>query len=243
MFEDSTFESAGRLKTKKKSTVIISFVFQCTIIAVMVLIPLIYTEALPKRELLTFLMAPPPPPPPPPPPAAIVKIKVIPKVAPAPQEMVVPKAIPKLVAIIKEEPPPPPGPVGGVVGGVTGGTVGGAGNSLVGLIAAPPPPPPPPPPPERIRVGGSVQSAKLASQPKPVYPQLARQARIQGTVKLEADISKDGTIENLKVISGHPLLIQAALDAVKQWRYQPTLLNGVAVEVVTTIDVNFTLGQ
>jgi protein TonB len=72
---------------------------------------------------------------------------------------------------------------------------------------------------------------------------LARQARIQGTVKLEADISKDGTIENLKVISGHPLLIQAALDAVKQWRYQPTLLNGVAVEVVTTIDVNFTLGQ
>jgi len=87
-----------------------------------------------------------------------------------------------------------------------------------------------------------VQSAKLMAQPKPVYPPLARQARIQGTVRLEAEISKDGTIENLKVISGHPLLIQAALDAVKQWRYQPTLLNGVAVEVVTTVDVNFTLG-
>ena len=92
-------------------------------------------------------------------------------------------------------------------------------------------------------MGGNVQSAKLTAQPKPVYPPLARQARIQGTVRLEADISKDGTIENLKVISGHPLLIQAALDAVKQWRYQPTLLNGVPVEVVTTVDVNFTLGQ
>ena len=239
MFEDSLFESQGRLKTKKPATVFLSFVLQCTIIGIMILIPLIYTEGLPKRELLTFLMAPPPPPPPPPPPTAAVKVIVKPKVAPAPQEMVQPKAIPKQVAIIKEEPPPPPGPVGGVVGGVGAGIVGGAAGGILGTIASAPPPPPP----ERIRVGGSVQSAKLAAQPKPIYPPLARQARIQGTVKLEADISKDGTIENLKVISGHPLLIQAALDAVKQWRYQPTLLNGVAVEVVTTIDVNFTLGQ
>jgi protein TonB len=82
----------------------------------------------------------------------------------------------------------------------------------------------------------------LIASPKPPYPPLARQARIQGTVKLEAVISKEGTIENLTVVSGHPLLIQAALDAVKQWRYRPTMLNGVAVEVVTTIDVNFTLG-
>jgi len=121
---------------------------------------------------------------------------------------------------------------------------GAAGGILGGMItaAAPPPPPPPPPPPERVRVGGSVQTANLVTAPKPVYPPLARQARIQGTVKLEADISKEGTIENLRVISGHPLLIQAALDAVKQWRYKPTLLNGVPVEVVTTVDVNFTLG-
>jgi len=87
-----------------------------------------------------------------------------------------------------------------------------------------------------------VASAKLIAQPRPVYPPLARQARIQGTVKLEAVISKDGTIENLTVVSGHPLLIQSALDAVRRWRYQPTMLNGVPVEVVTTVDVNFTLG-
>jgi protein TonB len=87
-----------------------------------------------------------------------------------------------------------------------------------------------------------VQAAKISNQVRPVYPQLARQARIQGTVRLEAVISKDGTIEELKLVSGHPLLVQAAMDAVKQWRYQPTMLNGVPVEVITTIDVNFTLG-
>ena len=87
-----------------------------------------------------------------------------------------------------------------------------------------------------------MQSARLVNQARPQYPPLARQARVQGTVKLEAVISKDGTIEELKVVSGHPLLVQAALDAVRQWRYQPTELNGVAVEVITTIDVNFTLG-
>jgi protein TonB len=91
-------------------------------------------------------------------------------------------------------------------------------------------------------VGGQVQSAKIVSQPRPVYPPLARQARIQGTVRLEAVISKEGSVEELKVISGHPLLIQSALAAVQQWRYEPTLLNGVPVEVITTIDVNFTLG-
>ena len=240
MFEDSTFDSSGKIKTKKPATVVVSFLLQVTIIGIMILIPLIYTEALPKRELLTFLMAPPPPPPPPPPPAPAPKVKIIPKVQAAPQEMVQPKAIPRQVAMIKEE-AVPTNLAGGVVGGV-GESMGSNTGMMSALSAAPPPPPPPPPPPERVRVGGSVQGAKLVSQAKPVYPPLARQARIQGTVRLEADISKDGTIENLKVISGHPLLIQAALDAVKQWRYQPTMLNGVAVEVVTTVDVNFTLG-
>jgi protein TonB len=92
-------------------------------------------------------------------------------------------------------------------------------------------------------VGGNVQSAKLIRGPKPVYPPLAKQARIQGTVRLNAIIGKDGTIQNLTAASGHPLLVPAAMDAVKQWLYQPTLLNGEPVEVVTVIDVNFTLSQ
>ena len=85
--------------------------------------------------------------------------------------------------------------------------------------------------PQRIKVGGNVQSAKLVRQPRPVYPPLAKQARISGVVKLSAVISKDGTIKELQVISGHPLLVPAALEAVKQWVYQPTLLNGEPVEV------------
>jgi TonB family protein len=98
-------------------------------------------------------------------------------------------------------------------------------------------------PPARIRVGGGVMQAKLVSQPIPTYPPEAKEARIQGVVKLNATIAKDGTIQHLEVMSGHPMLVQAALDAVKQWVYQPTLLNGQPVEVMTEVDVNFTLAQ
>jgi TonB family protein len=96
---------------------------------------------------------------------------------------------------------------------------------------------------ERIKVGGNEQHAKLIRQPRPVYPQEAKEARIQGVVKLMAVIAKDGTIQNLEVLSGHPILVPASLDAVKQWVYSPTLLNGNPVEVQTQIDVNFTLSQ
>ena len=113
----------------------------------------------------------------------------------------------------------------------------------VGGVAPPPPPPPEPQTPQRIRVGGQVEGAKLIFGPKPEYPPLAKMARISGEVRLDALISKDGTIQNLKVISGHPLLVSAAMAAVQRWRYQPTLLNGEAVEVATEIDVNFTLAE
>ena len=90
---------------------------------------------------------------------------------------------------------------------------------------------------------GNVQSARLVNKVQPVYPALARQARIEGVVRLHAIIGKDGSIEQLEVISGHRLLQQAALDAVRQWVYQPTLLEGKPVEVDTTIDVAFQLGE
>ncbi len=118
-------------------------------------------------------------------------------------------------------------------------------------IAAPPLPPPPPPPatgnltgqPTRVRVGGNVQPPKLISAPPPVYPMLARQSRIQGDVVLNAVITEDGNVTDLSVISGHPLLVQAAEDAVRQWKYQTTLLNGEPVEVEITITVHFVLGE
>jgi TonB family protein len=100
-----------------------------------------------------------------------------------------------------------------------------------------------PSPPQRIRVGGNVQAANLIKKVTPVYPPLAKQARIQGTVRFTVIIGKQGGIENIQLISGHPLLVPSATEAVKQWVYKPTLLNGEPVEVVTQIDVNFTLSE
>jgi TonB family protein len=131
-----------------------------------------------------------------------------------------------------------------------------AGNqpTVTSLLTPPPPPPPPPPPslpqattiggiiaPQSVQVGGAIQAAKIVSKVNPTYPPLARQTHISGTVRLHAIIGKDGSVQQLEVISGHPLLLQSALDAVYQWRYQPTLLNGEPVEVDTTIDVIFSL--
>jgi protein TonB len=254
MFEQTFVEGVGQ--TKRTWTVLISFIGQMFVIAILVLIPMIYFDALPKSQLTSFLVAPPPPPPPPPPPAAAPPkvVKVIPRQFDA-GKLMAPKIIPKEVATIKEEELPPPtsgvsGVVGGVPGGVAGGTMGGVLGGIIGSVPTAAPPPPPPPKavekaaaPTRIKIGGSVQQAKLVRQPHPVYPPLAKQARISGVVKLSAIISKDGTIQKLEVISGHPLLVPAALEAVKQWVYQPTLLNGEPVEVITQIDVNFTLSQ
>jgi TonB family protein len=110
------------------------------------------------------------------------------------------------------------------------------------------PPPPPPiapaaPKPRMVRRGGDVVAARALYHPPPIYPPLATMARVQGTVVLQAIIGLDGTIKDLKVLSGHPLLARAAIDAVKTWRYQPTMLNTEPVEVLTEIDVNFRLGE
>jgi protein TonB len=149
-----------------------------------------------------------------------------------------PRAIPKEVVVFREaELPPEPPPGTGVFGGVDS-LLGGLGDSATGA----PPPPPPPPQITRTKVGGQVQEAKILARPNPVYPPLARQARIQGKVQLHAIIDKGGRVSELQVVSGHPLLVKAALDAVQNWRYQPTILNGQPVEVDTTIDVNFVLG-
>jgi TonB family protein len=115
-----------------------------------------------------------------------------------------------------------------------------------GAIPAPPPPPADAMstnPPGRIKVGGNVQSAMIVSKAPPVYPELAKSARVQGVVHLAVIIAKDGTVQEIHSLGGPAMLIQAAMDAVKQWVYKPTLLNGEPVNVETTVDVNFTLNQ
>jgi len=139
MFEDSLMESGGKLKTKQGATTAVSFILQILLIGVLVLLPLIFTEALPKQQLMTFLVAPPPPPPPPPP-AAMPEVKIVkPRTSDLDNgQLRTPTAIPKKVAMIKEDEPPPPSTgVAGVVGGVPGGVPGGAMGGVVNAVVAP----------------------------------------------------------------------------------------------------------
>jgi protein TonB len=119
------------------------------------------------------------------------------------------------------------GDIGGVVGGIPGGV--------------PEAPPPPPPPPAPVRVGGNIQAPKKVKDQNPVYPPIAQSARVQGVVILEATIGPNGSVQDVRVLRSIPLLDAAAIEAVRQWQYTPTLLNGVPVPVIMTVTVNFTL--
>src|SRR5215471_2605683 len=246
MFEDSLLESAHRLKTKRGRTTTTAFIFESVIICALLLYPLIVLDALPMQALMsTVLVAPPPPPPPPPPPAAAVP-HVVHEVQ---SEMVngqlrTPTKIPEKVKIIKEEEAPPPAAasIGGVVGGVPGGVPGGQmGGVIGGIVGSAPVNVPRVAPPKKITISGGVAQGNLIHRVEPLYPQIAKMGRVQGDVVLQAKISKTGSIEDLHVISGNPMLTQAAIDAVKQWRYRPYLLSNEPVEVDTTITVHFTL--
>jgi len=245
MFSDSLLEF-GQQKKRRAVATTTSFVLNCLVIGVMLIVPLIFTEALPKAQLLTFLVAPPPPPPPPPP-AAVEQVRQITHTIQTDMlstgQLRTPTKIPTKVAMIHEEEAPPPMSVtsgmGGVLGGTgmagMGGVIGGIVNSASAgpkvMLAAP----------QRIRISQGVTKGLLVHKVEPAYPVLAKQARVQGEVMLSAVINTNGEIENLQLISGHPMLVPAAIAAVKQWRYKPYLLNGQPVEVETTITVIFSL--
>ena len=255
---DALIESNPDIRPKKTLfSMTISILLHSIILMVAIITPLFFTDTLnPQQLVMTYLVAPPPPPPPPPPLATATKVTKAPKVQPQePGKMVVPVTIPREVALVVDEGPPPEvgatgGVVGGVPGGVPGGTLGGVLGGVIGgalPVAAPPPPPPPAPkaePPKvktPVRVGGRVKSPHILRRIEPSYPLLARNARIQGRVVLEATLTEQGRVADLKLVSGHPLLIQAALDAARQWEYEPTYLNDVAYPVVLYITVNFVL--
>jgi len=232
---DQLVVSGEMEKTHTPWSVALSATVQIVILGVMILIPLIYTEALPKGMLNTFLVAPAPPPPPPPPQPVVKEIKA-PKIINI-QKMTAPTSIPKNIAMVKDE-----APVIYTNSSDTGVANGTGIGDLLGSGPTGPPPPPKPVTPSRIRVGGSVEAASIINKVTPQYPPIAKTAHVSGTIILHAIISKDGSIQELQYVSGPPLLMKAAMDAVKEWRYKPTLLNGEPVEVDTTIDVVFTLG-
>ncbi len=248
LFSDSVLEFGTQSKRKALATTT-SFILNCLAIMVMLAVPLMFTEELPKAQLFTFLVAPPPPPPPPPPAAAEVRVvRQIQTDMLTTGELRTPTKIPQKVQMIKEEEAPPPmaatgGVVGGVPGGIPGGQLGGVIGSVITATNLSAVPKFVPVTPQRIRISGGVTKGLLIHRVEPTYPPLARSARIQGDVVLSAIIDANGQITNLQLVSGHPMLVPAALSAVKQWRYKPYLLNGQPVEVETTITVIFTLSS
>jgi protein TonB len=239
VFNELVESSSEKKSTNTSWSVIVSAMIQIVVLSVLILIPLIYTQALPKAMLATLLVAPPPPPPPPPPPVKET-IKPVARLIQS-GKLTQPRAIPKDVTVFKEAELPPEVAANntnqsGVFGGIPG-------QGLMAGSASLAPPPPKPTAPTRIKQGGDVTAASIVTQTKPNYPPLARQARIQGTVVLHAIIDKEGKVAQVEVVSGHPLLVQSALEAVKQWRYKATQLNGEPVEVDTTIQVTFAMGS
>jgi len=251
MFED--IQEMGKSDTARRLlSGVVAIALEGALVLAMVVVPLIFFNVLPEGELLTFLIAPPPPPPAPPPPAPPASSggRVAPKVAVVdPNSFVAPTEIPKDIAPPSDESPIigvgnivggiPGGVVGGIAGGVPGGVVGGliAGTPT----AAPPPPPPPPKRRDAIKVGGNVMESRLIRKIEPTYPELAKRARVQGRVILVVNVDEEGNVSDIKVSSGHPLLNDAAINAVKQWKYSPTLLNGEPVPVIATVTVIFNL--
>jgi protein TonB len=252
LFADVLLEVDGSERRRRKWAAFSSVMFQSLLLGFALLFPLMFTEALPKQQLLTMLIAPPPPPPPPPP-AAPVPVRTVARIDSdlMDGQLRTPSRIPEKVQMIREEEAPPPvlsgggGVIGGVPGGIPGGQLGGVIGGIISdtnktvivpKLAVPTAP-------KRIRVSQGVTRGLLVNKVEPGYPKIAVAARIEGQVVLSAIISKTGEIINLEVVSGHPILIPAAIEAVKQWRYRPFLLNGEPLEVETTINVNFQLAR
>ena len=249
MFSDSLLEFGPQRKRKAFATTT-SFIFNCIAVSIMLIVPLMFTEELPKAQLLTFLVAPPPPPPPPPP-AAAQPVKVVRQIQTDmlnTGQLRTPTKIPQRIQMIKEEEAPPPmmatsGVVGGVPGGVPGGQLSGVIGGIVNAANNAATPKFVPVMPQRVRISQGVTKGLLIHRVEPTYPTLARAARVQGEVILSAIIDANGQITNLQLVSGHPMLVPAAVDAVKQWRYKPYLLNGTPVEVETMVTVIFSLSS
>ncbi len=244
LFSDSLLESGAPDRKRRSLATTLSFSFQCVIIGVLLIVPLMFTEALPAQQFLTFLIAPPPPPPPPPAPAAAVKVVRQTDLMNNGQ-LRTPTRIPQKVEIIREE-EAPPAITGGVVGGIPGGIPGGQlGGVIGGIISSTPTATfiPKLEPVKRVRVSQGVTKGMVLRKVEPAYPKLGLAARITGVVLLKAIISKEGEIKELQVVSGHPILVPAAIDAVRQWRYRPYLLNGEPVEVETNISVTFQIAS
>ncbi len=248
LFADSLLDLDKQEINRRKCAAVLSFMFQCLLIGTLLIVPLMFTEELPRQQLLTFLVAPPPPPPPLPAAEAMAKVvRQIQSDLMTSGQLRTPSRIPQTVQIIHEEEIPPASPsMGGVVGGVVGGVPGGQLGGVIGGIVSQTSTLAAVPKlavlqPKRIRISQGVTKGLLIQKIEPKYPPLALAARIWGQVVLKAIITKEGETKELQLVSGHPMLVPAAIEAVSQWHYRPYLLNGEPTEVETTVTVTFQL--
>ncbi len=237
MFADYISDNSWANRSHRGWTALASFAAQALAIAGLLVMPLFYTQAMPRLALLGSLIAPAPPP--------------APGAARAAQRQVVsnldehalrlPTPIPRAFSASSDSDADASFsqlPTGPGVPGSNGDHAGGNVLDAIGNGMRPSLPPPPSVRPPRV---SHVMEGNLIRRVQPEYPALAKQARIQGTVVLRAVIDREGAIQDLQVISGHPLLVQAAINAVRQWRYRPFYLNDQPVEVETQVTVNFSL--
>jgi periplasmic protein TonB len=239
MFADSFCDSGWSNRSHRGWTTLVSFALQALAVGCLLLLPLLYTQGLPRLMLLAPVLAPEPPAAPPPAPlhanaSSTARSNMM------GNRLVTPSEVPRSVTILTETVAPPPMLDPGAIGVShgTGDYRGTVFGSTPGSDLAQPPPSPPVvhrAPPSRMMEGN------LILRVQPDYPTIARQARVQGQVVLRAMISREGTIENLQVLSGHPMLVRTAVNAVQQWRYRPYVLNGEPIEVETEVKVNFVL--
>jgi protein TonB len=236
MFEDSTFESTGRIRTRSRGWMLAALAFNSSIVLTLVLAPLIYPQALPSQAI-AFLMAVPAPPASAPPAPLHPVARAASESATAIQNpFQAPRTIPASIATVADPGPAPSSSIGpmdmgsGIPGGISNAFQSQTAPRVVHPALAGP-----------VRISSGVAASIAIEQALPLYPAIAKEAHVQGTVVLAATISKSGTVDNLRVVSGPPLLRQAALNAVSQWRYHPYLLNGEPVAVETTVNVVFNL--
>ena len=239
LFEDLIESDVVAHKTSQSKTLPVSLILHAIVLLAIVIVPILSPAEMPDpaAAVKAFFVdpvsapAPPPPPPPPAPKATVVKTPPKPVLDTAPKFQA-PVDVPEQ---IKPEEGLDLGVEGGVAGGVEGGVPGGVVGGVVGGL------PDAPAPVQAVRVGGQIKEPKKLKNVNPVYPDIAKQARVQGVVILECTISPQGKVTDVKVLRGIPLLDAAAIEAVKQWVYTPTLLNGVPVPVIMTVTVNFRL--
>lgn len=236
MFEHSLVESFGSIRTRSKRYAVASLFFEAIALAIFILIPFVYPAALPPHALASLLVAPPPPPAPP----AAPHVPASPAHAPTQLvrlDLAAPSVIPRQIA--KENYAPAPPQMNQNFGSTPG-------SNILSRLPAPPPLPSVRIPARSsgpVRVSSGVAAGHLLAPIRPVYPAIAQATHMQGTVVIEAVISKQGFVERAHVVSGQPILAQAALEAVSRARYQPYKLNGQPVEVETTISIDFVLGN